>query len=72
MGDSKDPHWNDIHGGDVTFPKFTLDQILPGCSEGGIDSGNKFIAYNAWKRQVDDYYASGAKVFMGGMADAIV
>ena len=36
-------------GGDVKFPKFTLDQILPGCAEGGIDSGNKFIAYDSWK-----------------------
>ena len=51
--------WKNINGGDIQFPKFDINQIVPGCEEGGIDSGQKFIAYNTWLAQVNDYYKSG-------------
>ena len=52
--------------------EYEVDRIDIACRYGGIQSGANFMTYRKMKDHYDDFYASGAELYVGGLKGVIM
>ncbi|CAD7940391.1 unnamed protein product [Amoebophrya sp. A120] len=59
-------------GRDEHTGKFSEEKVRNACERGGIQNGDMFMTYQHIKKHYDDFYNSGAELYVGGLSGTLM